>query len=112
MSAPYKILLSTAENVPGCEVIEVLGLVKGNTIRSRHIGQDIAAGFRNVVGGEVSNYTKMLAEAREQAIDRMIDEATELGADAIIMIRFASAEVMKSAAELLVYGTAVRLRKP
>lgn len=100
-------IIVTSDQIPGMKVVKTLGLVRGNTIRARNIGRDILAVFRNIVGGEITDYTKMLAEAREQAIDRMVEEAIALEANAIITIRFASAEVMQGAAELLVYGTAV-----
>ena len=99
--------LVTSDSIPGKKIVKTLGLVRGNTIRARNIGRDILAVFRNMVGGEITDYTKMLAEAREQAIDRMVEEAIGLEANGIITIRFASAEVMQGAAELLVYGTAV-----
>ena len=102
-------ILVTTADVPGSRVTATLGLVRGNTIRSRHIGKDIMAMLRNIAGGEVREYTKMLAEAREQAIDRMVEEAQALGADAVVMVRFQTAEVMTGAAEMLCYGTAVRL---
>ncbi|UCC25055.1 MAG: YbjQ family protein [Gemmatimonadales bacterium] len=102
-------IVVTTPDVPGREVTEVLGLVRGNTIRARHVGHDIQALFRNIAGGEVHEYTKMLAEAREQAVDRMLEEAEALGADAVIAVRFQTCEVMKGAAEMLCYGTAVRL---
>lgn len=103
-------ILSTSHTIPEREIKEVLGIVRGNTIRARHIGRDIMAGFRNIVGGEITDYTKMLAESREQSIDRMVEEAESLGADAIIGIRFVTSSVMQGAAELLVYGTAVKIR--
>lgn len=103
-------ILSTVDEIAGKEVVEVLGLVRGNTIRARHVGKDIMAGFKNIVGGEITDYTKMLAESREQALDRMITDARALGADAIIGIRFSTSSVMQGAAELLAYGTAVRVR--
>ena len=93
--------------VYGKEIKKNLGLVKGNTIRARHFGRDIMAVFRNFVGGEITDYTKMMAEAREQAMDRMIEEADSLGANAILNIRFSTSYIMQSAAEILVYGTAV-----
>ena len=103
-------ILSTAENVPGREVEEILGVVRGNTIRARHAGKDIVAGLRNIVGGEITEYTKLMGESREQAIDRMIAQAQGLGADAIICVRFTTSMVMAQASEILAYGTAVRLR--
>ncbi len=103
-------IFSTVNEIAGKEITEVLGLVRGNTIRARHVGKDIMAGLKNLVGGEITDYTKMLGESREQAIDRMTEEAKSLGADAIIGIRFTTSSVMQGAAELLAYGTAVRLR--
>lgn len=103
-------IITTQETVAGYEVIETLGIVRGNTIRARHIGRDIMASLRNIVGGEIREYTKMMAEAREQALDRMQTAAAELGADAICAMRFSTAGVMEGSAELLAYGTAVRLR--
>lgn len=100
-------LLSTTETIHGKKIVRHLGLVRGNTIRARHIGRDIMAGLRNVVGGEITDYTKMMAESREQAIDRMIEDAQRLGANAIVGISFATSMVMQMAAEILVYGTAV-----
>lgn len=100
-------LLSTTDEIFGKKVVKHLGLVKGNTIRARHIGRDIVAGLRNIVGGEVVEYTKLLAEAREQALDRMLEEAGRLGANAVVGLRFTTAEVMQHAAEILAYGTAV-----
>jgi len=100
-------ILVNTENVPGRQIKKVLGLVKGNTIRARHIGRDVTAFFRNITGGEIRDYTKMMAEAREQALDRMIEEAEKLGANAVVNIRFSTSYIMQSAAEILVYGTAV-----
>jgi uncharacterized protein YbjQ (UPF0145 family) len=102
-------ILATADQIAGKRVVRTLGLVRGNTIRSRHLGRDLLAVFRNLIGGEIGEYTKLLAEAREQALDRMIEEAEGLGADAVVTVRFQTTEVMKAAAELLVYGTAVTL---
>lgn len=101
--------LTTQDEFSDRTIQATLGLVRGNTIRARHIGKDIIAALRNLVGGEINEYTKMLAESREQAIDRMVAEARGIGADAIVGIRFVTAPVMQGAAELLVYGTAVRL---
>ena len=97
----------TTDFVPGKTIKKTLGLVRGNTIRARHIGRDIIAFLRNIVGGEITDYTKMMAESREQAIDRMIGEAEELGANAIINVRFTTSMIMQSASEILAYGTAV-----
>lgn len=103
--------ITTQDEFADYEITETLGLVRGNTIRARHIGKDIMAGLRTIVGGEITEYTKMLAESREQAMDRMIERATALGADGIVCTRFVTAAVMQGAAELLAYGTAVKLRK-
>lgn len=100
-------IVVTNDRIPGRRVVESCGLVRGNTIRARHVGRDVLAGLRNVVGGEIKDYTKLLGEAREQAIDRMIEEAEALGADAIVEVRFETSMVMNAAAELLCYGTAV-----
>ena len=100
-------LLSTTDTIPGKKVVKHLGLVRGNTIRARHIGRDILAILRNIVGGEISDYTKLMGESREQSIDRMAEEAKKLGGNAVVAIRFSTSEVMNSAAEILVYGTAV-----
>lgn len=100
-------ILATTENIPGKRLVKAVGMVKGNTIRARHIGRDIAATLRNIVGGEITDYTKMIAESREQAIDRMIDDAKSQGANAVIMIRFTTSSMMQGAAELLCYGTGV-----
>lgn len=103
--------LYTLEVVPGYKVTKMLGLVRGNTVRARHVGRDILAGLRNIVGGEVSEYTKLMAESREQSIDRMLDEARTLGANAVIGARFTTSMIASGAAELLVFGTAVVLEK-
>ncbi|MBN1817790.1 MAG: YbjQ family protein [Sedimentisphaerales bacterium] len=100
-------IITTTDRIEGKRVVKTLGLVRGNTIRCRHLGNDIMAGLKNLVGGEITNYTKLLAESREQAIDRMIEEAQKLGANAVIMVRFATSEVMSCASEILAYGTAV-----
>lgn len=100
-------IVTTTETISGKKVVKTLGLVKGNTIRARHLGRDIVAGFRNIIGGEIIEYTKMLAESREQALDRMQEEAKKLGANAIVGMRFITASIMGGAAELLAYGTAV-----
>ena len=102
-------IVCTSYEIPGREVSEVLGLVKGNTIRTRPLGKDILALFKNMVGGEVVEYTKMVSESREQALDRMIEDAREKGADAIIGVKFSTSSMMQGAAELLAYGTAVKL---
>lgn len=100
-------LLSTTETIEGRRIIKHLGLVRGNTIRARHIGRDIMASLRNIVGGEITDYTKMMAESREQALDRMIENAQNLGANAIIGIKFTTSMIMSMASDILAYGTAV-----
>ena len=102
-------ILVTTEHVPGQQETASLGWVRGSSIRARHIGKDVMATFRNMAGGEVLEYSKLLGESREQAIDRMIEEANSLGADAIIGVRFQTSMVMQGAAEMLCYGTAVKL---
>ena len=104
-------IVVTTPCVEGMRIVRVLGLVRGNTVRSRHIGRDVLAGIRNVVGGEIPEYTKLLAESREQAVDRMVEEARSLGANAVVQMRFQTSMIMKLAAELLVYGTAVIVEK-
>lgn len=103
-------ILTTTDEVPGREIAETFGLVRGSAVRGAHVGQDIMAKLKNFVGGELSEYTKLLAEAREQALDRMSAEARARGANAVVGVRFASSEIDSGAAEVLVYGTAVRLR--
>lgn len=100
-------ILVNTDDIPHKRVVKSLGLVEGNTIRARNIGRDLVAVFKNMVGGEIEEYTKLLAQAREQALDRMIQMAEELGANAIIGIRFSTSYIMQNAAEVLVYGTAV-----
>lgn len=104
-------MMTTTDEVPGHRVISVLGLVRGNTVRARHLGVDFLAGLKNLIGGEIADYTKMLAESREQSLDRMRAEALGLGANAIVGVRFTTSTVMQGAAEMLVYGTAVVLEK-
>jgi uncharacterized protein YbjQ (UPF0145 family) len=101
--------ISNLENIPGKKVSRHIGVVSGNTIRTKHIGRDIMAGLKNIVGGELRGYTELLMESREEATHRMIDEAEKLGANAILNIRFSTSSVMQGAAELYVYGTAVIL---
>lgn len=100
-------IITSCDGVPGKKIVRTLGLVRGNTVRCRHLGRDIMAFFRGAIGGEISEYTKMLAESREQALDRMVGEAQEMGGNAIITLRFATSSIMTAAAELLAYGTAV-----
>jgi len=102
-------IVVTTPEIPGKEIQEVIGLVRGTSVRARHIGQDFSALLTNIVGGEMEEYTKLLAEAREQALDRMRDEARARGANAVVNVRFSGTEISVGAAEVLVYGTAVRL---
>lgn len=105
-------LITTSNTIPGRRISDTVGLVRGSAIRSRHVFQDIAEWFRNLAGAELQHYTKMMAETREQALDRMKDQARTVGADAIICVRFATTSITSGAAELLAYGTAVRLADP
>jgi len=100
-------IVTPASSVAGHRVVKTLGLARGNTIRALHVGKDIVAHFKNFVGGEIEEYTKMMAEAREQAIDRMVADAESLGANAVTDVRFSTAEIMTAAAEILAYGSAV-----
>jgi uncharacterized protein YbjQ (UPF0145 family) len=104
-------IVVTTPTVAGKRIVRTLGLVRGNTIRARHLGRDITALLRNMVGGEISEYTKLFAESREQALDRMVEEARSLGANAVVEVRFSTSMVMQAAAELMVYGTAVVLEE-
>ena len=104
-----EIMLSTIEQIPNKEIIEILGIARGSTVRARNIGRDFFAGLKNIVGGEISEYTKLQAQSREQAMQRMIDDAKSLNADAIVNIRFTTTMVMQGASEILAYGTAVKL---
>ena len=102
-------IIATSAQVEGKTITRTIGLVKGSTIRARHLGRDIMAGFRGMVGGEISEYTKMMAEAREQAIQRMIEDAEKQGANAVVSMRFTTSMVMQNASEILAYGTGVVL---
>jgi len=104
-------ILSTQHQLADYDVLETLGIVKGNTIRARHVGKDILAGLRTIVGGEVTEYTKLMAEAREQAIDRMLEDARKKGADGVVGVMFTTSVIMQGSAELLAVGTAVKLKK-
>ena len=100
-------IITTSEQMEGKKIVKTVGLVKGSTIRARHLGKDIIAGFRGMVGGEITEYTKMMAEAREEALQRMIDDASQQGANAIVSMRFTTSMVMQNASEILAYGTGV-----
>ncbi|MDD3711443.1 MAG: YbjQ family protein [Patescibacteria group bacterium] len=101
---------TTTEQIPGKEISEILGVARGGTVRARNIGRDIFAGLKNLVGGEISEYTKLQAEAREEAISRMVDDAEKLGADAIVSVRMNTSMITQGASEILIYGTAVKLK--
>ena len=102
-------IISTIEKIPEREILEILGIARGSTVRAKNIGKDIFAGFKNIIGGEIQEYTKLQADSREEAIKRMIDDAESLGADAIVSVRLTTSMVMQGAAEILAYGTAVKL---
>lgn len=102
--------ISTTFAVEGKEIKESLGIVQGNTVRARWFGRDIAAAFKNLIGGEIVSYTELMRDARQQALERMSEEAAKLGADAVIGVRFTTAEMMQGSAEFLAYGTAVKLK--
>ena len=104
------IIITTLEGVPGKEIIEHFGLVQGSTIRAKHIGRDIMAGFKNVIGGELKGYTELLQEARKEAVSRMLEQANFVGANAVVNVRFATSSVAQGAAELFAYGTAVKVQ--
>ena len=103
-------LYTNTENIPGKEVDEILGVVRGSSVRAKWVGADIIAGLRNIFGGEVTEYTRLLEETREQSIDRMLGDAEKLGADAVVNIRFMTSQIGRQASEILVYGTAVKLK--
>ena len=103
-------ITTTTSNIPGKEVSEILGISRGSTVRARNIGRDIFAGLKNIVGGEISEYTRLQAQSREQAFQRMVKDAQAMGADAVINVRFTMSMVMQGAAEMLAYGTAVKLK--
>ncbi len=102
-------IISTTDKIPNKEVIKILGIARGNSVRARHIGRDIFASLKNIVGGEIDEYTKLLDKSREQAMQRMVKDAEKMNADAIINIRFTTSMVMQATSEILAYGTAVKL---
>lgn len=103
-------ILSNTESVPGREIVEFYGVVTGNTVRAKHVGRDIMAGLKNIVGGELSGYTELLADSREEATQRMIKQAESMGANAVVNVRYATSSISQGAAELFAYGTAVQVR--
>ena len=104
------IIISTVNEIPGKKIVENLGVVKGNTVRARNIGRDIGAGLKSIIGGEVKTYTEMIKQSREEALNRMINEALEKGADAVVGVRFMTSMIMQGSSEMLAYGTAVKLK--
>ena len=102
-------IITTSDQIEGKTIVKTIGLVKGSTIRARHLGRDIMAGLRGMVGGEITEYTKMMAEAREEAIQRMVEDAEKKGANAVVGMRFSTSMIMQNAAEVLAYGTGVVL---
>ncbi len=103
-------ITTTTDFIPDQEISDILGIARGSTVRARNIGNDIFAGLKNIVGGEIDEYTKLQAQSREQALQRMIDDAQKMGADAVLNVRFTTSMVMQGAAEILAYGTAVKLK--
>ena len=104
-----EIIITNGNEIPGKKIIKILGVVKGNTVRARNIGRDIGAGLKNIIGGEVKTYTEMTPNSRDEAYNRMVNEALDMGADAIICVRFTTSMVMSGASEMLAYGTAVKI---
>ena len=105
------VIVTSTDEVPGKKVTKVIGIVKGSTVRARNIGRDIGAGFKSIIGGEIKTYTDMIAQSREEAYNRMINQAIDAGADAVIGFRFMTSMIMQGASEMLAYGTAVKLSK-
>ena len=104
------IIVTSTETVPGMKVVQILGIVKGNTVRTRNIGRDIGAGFKNLIGGEIKSYTEMISQARDEAYNRMVNQAIDMGAEGVVNVRFMTSAVLAGASELLAYGTAVKLK--
>ncbi len=105
----YPITLSNTETIPGKQIVEFYGVVSGNTVRAKHVGRDIMAGLKNIVGGELKGYTELLQDSRKEATERMIEQAQSMGANAVVNVRYATSSVAQGAAELFAYGTAVRI---
>lgn len=106
---PRSIVISNTETIPGRTIVEFYGVVTGNTVRAKHVGRDIMAGLKNIVGGELKGYTELLQDSRAEATDRMIEQAVSMGANAVVNVRFATSSISQGAAELFAYGTAVRV---
>lgn len=109
MVSNQSILISNTESIPGRTIVEFYGVVTGNTVRAKHVGRDIMAGLKNIVGGELRGYTELLQDSRKEATERMIEQAASMGANAVINVRFATSSISQGAAELFAYGTAVRV---
>ena len=105
-----EIIITNTDSIPDKKVVQILGIVKGNTVRTRNIGRDIGAGFKTLIGGEIKSYTEMISQARDESYNRMVNQAIDLRADAVINVRFMTSAVMQGASELLAYGTAVKLK--
>jgi len=103
-------IITTTEKIPGKEITEIVGVARGNTVRARNVGRDIFAGLKNLIGGEISEYTNLQASAREEAMTRMVEDAEELGADAVVNVRITTSMIMQGMSEILAYGTAVKLK--
>lgn len=106
---PQDITLSNTESIPGRRIVEFYGVVTGNTVRAKHVGRDIMAGLKNIVGGELKGYTELLQDSRQEATERMVEQARSMGANAIVNVRFATSSITQGASELFAYGTAVRI---
>ena len=105
-----QMIITNTETVPQREIIEILGIARGSTVRARNVGRDIFAGLKSIIGGEIEEYTKLQAQSREQAMQRLIQDAAQLGADAVVNVRFNTSQIMQGASEMLAYGTAVKLK--
>jgi len=104
------IIVSSTDEIPGKKIVAILGIARGNTVRTRNIGRDIGASFKSVIGGEIKSYTEMISQARDEAYNRMVNQAIDMGADAVVNVRFMTSSIMAGASELLAYGTAVKLK--
>lgn len=109
VSSTHSIVISNTESIPGRNIVEFYGVVTGNTVRAKHVGRDIMAGLKNIVGGELKGYTELLQDSRKEATERMIEQAASMGANAVVNVRFATSSISQGAAELFAYGTAVRV---
>ncbi len=108
-ASKYALILSNTETIPGQQIVEFYGVVTGNTVRAKHVGRDIMAGLKNIVGGELKGYTELLQDSRREATERMVEQAQSMGANAVVNVRYATSSISQGAAELFAYGTAVRI---